>query len=228
MSDLPVPLDDTLVETVETVGRHAYRLVGLQSFEAAVDRLYGRIKGRATQRELEDLSPMFGVIWGAARALAGRLDAAGTALAGDSLVELGCGLALPSMVAARHGARALATDQHVGTEALLRRNLEANGLSLAYRRFDWRGAAPADLAGRFDRVVASDVLYDRELAPALAAAVEALLAPGGVAWVADPGRPWLDAFVTESERRGLRASVDVDRVERPGGPEDAFVVVLRR
>lgn len=228
MSDLPLPLDDTLVDTVETVGDRAYRLVALQSFEAAVDKLYGRIKGQATQRELEDLSPMFGVIWGAARALAGRLDALGPALAGTSVVELGCGLALPSMVAARHGARVLATDQHVGTEALLRRNLAANGLALAFRRLDWRAAPPDDLAGRFDRVVASDVLYDRELAPALAQAVAALLAPGGTAYVTDPGRPWLDRFVAEAERLGLDATVDVDRVERPSGPEDAFVVVLRR
>lgn len=224
--ELPLPLDDALTTVRETVGGVTFTLTSLVSFEHAVDRLYGRIKGQATQRELEDLSPMFGVIWGSARALAGRLDALGPALAGRTLVELGCGLALPSFVAARHGARVLATDQHVGTEALLRRNQEANGVTFDFARLDWR-ERPAGV-GPFDLVVASDVLYDRELAPALARAVEALVAPHGEALVVDPGRPWLGAFVEAAEGLGLRATVDVDRVARPDGPEDLFVVSLRR
>lgn len=222
---LPLPLDDTLIHTVEIVGAHRYALDALESFEKAVDRLYGRIKGQATQRELEDLSPMFGVIWGSARALAARLDAEGTGLAGRTLIELGCGLALPSMVASRHGARVLATDQHVGTEVLLRRNQAQNGLSFAFDRLDWRTRPQI---GTFDRVVASDVLYDRELAAALAAAFAALLAPEGLGMVADPGRPWLEDFVQAARGEGLEVSVDVDRVERPGGAEDAFVVLLRQ
>ncbi len=222
---LPIPLDDALTTVTETVGRHTFTLTALISFEAAVDRLYGRIKGQATQRELEDLSPMFGVIWGSARALAGRLDRMGPLLAGQRLIELGCGLALPSFVAARHGADVLATDQHIGTSTLLRRNQAANTTPFGFQTLDWR--TPPNM-GTFDLVVASDVLYDRELSPALAAAIDALLAPHGTALVCDPGRPWLDDFIDAAKVRGLHVQIEVDRVPRPTGHEDLFVLTLNR
>ena len=49
------------------------------------------------------------VVWGAARVLAERIG--GERVAGATVVELGCGCAVPSVVAARRGAaRVVATD----------------------------------------------------------------------------------------------------------------------
>ena len=101
---------------------------------------------------------MFGVIWPSARALASRLTT--HELRGRRVLELGCGLALPSLVAAKAGAEVTATDQHPDTERFLAENLERNRLQVRYARLDWSGAAPPEVPERgFDLVLASDVLY---------------------------------------------------------------------
>jgi predicted nicotinamide N-methyase len=206
--------------TTEVVAGQPYTLWSLESFESASADLYGQLKGRGTPRLRDDLSPMFGVIWGAARVLAEW--ATVTELRGERVLELGCGLALPSLVAARRGAEVLATDQHPDTGELLARNAEANGVSVAYRTLDWR--EPVAL-GTFDRVWASDVLFSRELPELVASMFARFLAPGGVGWLADPGRAWLDEADTAARAHGLHTDLQVDRA--PSGDE-AFVLVLRR
>lgn len=205
--------------TVETVAGEAYTLWSLESFEAASADLYGQLRGRGSPRLRDDLSPMFGVIWGAARILAEW--AVHEDLAGQRILELGCGLALPSLVAARRGARVLATDQHPDTGALLARNAAANRVHVDYRTLDWR--EPPDL-GTFDRVWASDVLFAYDLPDLVTSMFARYLAPDGIGWLADPGRAWLDETQAAAGRHGLSAELEVDRA--PAGDE-AFVWILR-
>jgi predicted nicotinamide N-methyase len=120
-------------------------------------------------------------------------------LRGLRVVELGCGLALPSMAVARAGAAAvLATDKSSEALALADRNARANGLRIETARVDWR--RPGDLAARapFDLALAADVLYERA---SVALLLRLLPLLGPEAWIADPGRPALAAFVEGAERR---------------------------
>src|ERR671916_3175614 len=74
--------------------------------------------------EWAPLVPYWSVLWRSGVALAQELD--GTALRGLRVVELGCGLAVPSLAAARAGAAVLATDASAEALALVARNAEAN------------------------------------------------------------------------------------------------------
>ena len=65
----------------EHAGDGIVELVALDGFEPNVARLYGHLRGRGGPRLQQDISPMFGVIWGAARALVDRLVALGPELA---------------------------------------------------------------------------------------------------------------------------------------------------
>jgi predicted nicotinamide N-methyase len=146
--------------------------------------------------EWAPIAPYWSVLWRSGVALARELD--GMSLNGRRVLELGCGLGVPSILAARAGARVLATDVCVEALALLERNAEANGVRIETAVFDW--ADPEDLvrSGPFDLVLAADVLYD----PAATAPLLALLprlAPE--AWVADPGREAAKAFVQEASQR---------------------------
>ena len=117
-------------------------------------------------------------------ALARELD--GEDLRGRHVVELGCGLAVPSIAAARAGAAVLATDISDEALRLAARNAQSNGVRIDTARVDW--AEPDKLVGRapFDLVLAADVLYERaSVAPLLSLIPH--LAPE--AWLADPGRP---------------------------------------
>ena len=215
---------------VEEAGDQSVRLHALTSFEDASDRLYRHLQGRGSAGYRQDISPMFGVIWGSCRAVVDRLVEVGDELEGQRILELGCGLALPSLVAARYGAEVMATDMHHHAEALLAKNMVENDVSgVVYSNLDWREPAPIQVPlGGFDRVLACDVLFAYELPELVIAQFARFLAPGGVGWLTDPGRAWLDEVVAAGERHHLILNIDVVEVIRPGKQEDIYFIEIRR
>jgi predicted nicotinamide N-methyase len=162
--------------------------------------------------EWAPVAPYWSVLWRSGVALARELDR--VALDGLRVAELGCGLAVPSLAAARGGAAVLATDADPEALALVARNARANGVSIETATVDW--AEPDDLVGHgpFDLVLAADVLYERaNVAPLLSLLPR--LAPS--AWLADPGRPAAGAFLEQASRRwrvetSVRAVVRIHRL----------------
>jgi predicted nicotinamide N-methyase len=146
--------------------------------------------------EWAPVAPYWSVLWRSGVALACELD--GMALGGLRVVELGCGLAVPSIVAARAGAAVLATDVCAEALTLVARNANVNDVRIETATVDW--AEPDELVGRapFDLVLAADVLYERASVPLLLSLLPRL-APE--AWLADPGRPAAGAFVEQAGRR---------------------------
>ena len=157
-----------------------------------------------TDFERDERLPYWADVWPSSTALAGVVaQVDGT---GRRALELGCGVGLVTVGALRAGFDVLATDYYEDALLFARRNgLGNTGREPATRLVDWR-LFPADL-GRFDFVLASDVLYEREYATLVATAIVASLAPGGVALVADPGRVALLSFVTACEQRGCTVSI---------------------
>ena len=146
--------------------------------------------------EWAPVAPYWSVLWRSGVALARELD--GVALRGLRVVELGCGLAVPSFAAARAGAAVLATDACADALTLLERNARVNDVRIETETVDW--AIPGELVGAapFDVVLAADVLYERA-SVALLLSLLPRLAPE--AWLADPGRPAAGAFVEQASRR---------------------------
>ncbi len=213
-------------EREERIGSLAFQLTLLADFEAEVDAVWADVEREGGDyAALEARTPMFGALWPPARALAERVEGLGD-LDGARVLELGCGLALPSLVAARRGARVVATDGDPRTERLLDVNVVRNGVQgLTYTTLDWSGPGTDVVPERgFDRVVASDVLYDTTMPDQVAGAFDRFLADSGVGWLTDPGRRWLDAFPVACRRRGLRVDTDV----RGDGRHAAFVLEIRR
>src|SRR4051812_32135298 len=107
----------------------------------------------------DEFLPYWAELWPSGVALAREI--APRALRGARVVELGCGLGLPSLAAARAGGRVLATDWAAPALDLLRENAERNAGELELERVDW--AHPEALLERapFDLVLAADVLYER-------------------------------------------------------------------
>jgi predicted nicotinamide N-methyase len=145
--------------------------------------------------EWAPIAPYWSVLWRSGVALARELDA--EPLAGLRVVELGCGLAAPSLAAARAGADVLATDADSEALDFARRNARLNGLEIETQRVDW--ARPVGLLARapFDFALAADVLYERQAAAPLLDLLSRL-APR--VWLADPGRPAAEAFLEQAER----------------------------
>ncbi len=148
------------------------------------------------QVEWAPLAPYWSILWRSGVALAKVLDRED--LRGKRVVELGCGLGVPSITAARGGAEVIATDGDIDALSLVERNAEANGVELETAAVDW--ADPNELVerGPFDLVLACDVLYER---PGVAMLLNLLPRLAPVAWVADPGRPAAEAFFEQATRR---------------------------
>ncbi len=147
--------------------------------------------------EWAPLAPYWAVLWRSGVALARELDLAD--MAGLRTVELGCGLGLPSIAAARAGASfILATDAAPEALALTRRNAAANGVAVGTARLDWAEPATPVAGAPFDLVLAADVLYERQ---AVAQLLELLPRLAPRAWLADPGRPAAEAFLERARER---------------------------
>jgi predicted nicotinamide N-methyase len=146
--------------------------------------------------EWAPLVPYWSVLWRSGLALGREL--IGRRLDGLRVVELGCGIGVPSLAASRSGAVVLATDASVEALELLARNASRNGLQIETAQVDW--ARPAGLLARapFDLVLAADVLYERASVAQLLKLLPRL-APRVL--LADPGRPAADAFLAEARRR---------------------------
>jgi predicted nicotinamide N-methyase len=154
--------------------------------------------------EKDERLPYWADVWPSSTALAATVAALDGH--GKRALELGCGVGLVTVAALRTGYDVLATDYYEDALLFARRNaLRAIGREPATLLVDWR-ALPAGL-GRFDLVLASDVLYEREYATLIADALVATLSPRGVALIADPGRTALLAFVTACEQRGCTVRV---------------------
>ena len=143
--------------------------------------------------------PYWAVPWPSGRALARAL-AADPPAAGARVLELGCGLALPSLVAARAGARVLATDASRDAVAFAAHTLALNGALGDVAVAGWSEAGEMLAAEPWDLVLAADVLYRRDNVDALLRLLPRLLAPGGSAWIADPGRSGADEFLPAAKR----------------------------
>jgi predicted nicotinamide N-methyase len=195
----------------------------LKDLNQTIDDLFMELERTGNASLLEELCPYFGTIWPSARALSETIWEMRELFQGKRVLELGCGLALPSIVAAKAGARVIATDYHPEVPVFLKRNLELNQVdSVAYERIDWSKGFPE--LGPLDWIIGSDVLYERQHALFLAQVVTHYRTNKGRAIIADPARPYLQAFVDEMKRLGaenrtwIRTAFDVPQ------SKDVFLV----
>ncbi len=144
--------------------------------------------------------PLFGMVWPAGVKLA-ALMAARPVRAGERILETGCGLALASLAAHRAGADITASDHHPLAGVFLARNLRLNGLPpMPYRHGPWIDAEPEaalneqTLTGRFDLIIGSDVLYERDEQATLAGFIGRHAQPAAAVWIVDPDRGNRPAF----------------------------------
>jgi predicted nicotinamide N-methyase len=142
--------------------------------------------------------PLFGLVWPSARELAAVV-ARRPVQANEAILEIGCGLALASLVCHRRGARVTASDCHPLAAEFLRRNVRLNGMApLPYRHGDWGAPQEADLdaqcaqgprvMGRFELIMGSDVLYERDETGILPAFIARHAAAVGEVLIVDPNR----------------------------------------
>lgn len=138
-------------------------------------------------------------VWPAALMLGGFVARTNMLGAGTRVLEIGCGVGLVGIVAAKRGAEAVLTDFDPGAVALSARNAERNGVCAACAVYDWR--EPPDAAWAPEVLLGSDVLYDESAHEPIARLIHHL---DCLAMIADPGRDRARGALDAMERAGLR------------------------
>ena len=145
--------------------------------------------------------------------------------AGVRVLELGCGVALPSLALRSRGAEVLATDWYADALRFARANAARNGLApLRTELLDWRH--PPGGWG-YDLVIAADVLYEPRNGPILAGLLPRVTAPGGTVLIADPGRIYAADFLRLMRDTGWTAEEADARMEPSAAGAESCVRIHR-
>jgi predicted nicotinamide N-methyase len=176
--------------------------------------------------EREEFLPYWAELWASGDALARTI--AGRDVAGLSVLELGCGLALPSLAAAVGGADVFATDWSPDAIELARENARRNDLVLDAGIVRWSEPEALTARAPWDLVLAADVLYERRNVDELLLLLPRL---GREVLLAEPGRPHAKTFLERAariwhvERNGIVYTLTTDATETalarnpPGGAQ---------
>ena len=158
----------------------------------------------------EEFLPYWAELWASGRALAEAVFA--RSLRSARVLELGCGLGLPSLAAAAAGGRVVASDWSPDALSLLAANAERNELELETMPLDWFDP-PYDQLGTFDLILAADVLYEERNGSAL---LDLLPVLGREVWLADPGRVTAGRFFADAAREWLVRSTSHSAIPNGG------------
>ncbi len=193
------------------VGGHEYRLRVLSDRQQYADP-----DGHAERLGISSAQwSLFGQVWPCGRLLADAMD--GFDVTGKRVLELGCGIGLASLVLQRRGADVIASDIHPLAEAFLAYNAALNALpAVHYRQLRWNEPLPT--LGRFDLIIASDVLYERTQAALLDAVIERHALPRAEVFLTDPGRGHSGRFTRLLQARGFEVQtryIPTDDGEHP-------------
>jgi predicted nicotinamide N-methyase len=143
--------------------------------------------------EHEEFLPYWAELWPSGLALAHvvrRRD-----LRDLRVLELGCGLAVPSIVAALGGARVLATDWSPEALEVAAANAARNRAEVEIELVAWADSERLTAAAPWDLVLGADLLYEQRNVDQLLALLPRL---GGEILLAEPGRPPSIRFFEEA------------------------------
>lgn len=158
---------------------------------------------------------LFGQIWPAGRLLANAMS--DHVIGNLRILELGCGIGLASLLLQRRGANITASDVHPLAEVFLAYNAALNDLpAVRYRTLRWD--EPDTALGRFDLIIGSDILYERDQAAVLAAVVARHAQPWAEILITDPGRGNSALFTRLLEAQGFSVSTQRSAMDSNDAP----------
>ncbi|WP_315853600.1 class I SAM-dependent methyltransferase [Marinobacterium arenosum] len=129
--------------------------------------------------------PLFGIVWPSGEVLAHLM--ADFEIEGKRILEVGCGIALSSLLLNHREADITATDYHPEAERFLIENTRLNnGQTIPFVRTSW-DSDQSEL-GDFDLIIGSDLLYERDHATQLAGFIDQHANAHCEVILVDPGR----------------------------------------
>ncbi|MFK7848531.1 MAG: methyltransferase [Rhodothermales bacterium] len=128
---------------------------------------------------------LFGVVWKAGEVLAHEM--AQFNIEGKRILEVGCGMALASLLLKCRGADITATDYHPEAGAFLTENVRLNRVDdIPFLQTSWENEQ--DGLGQFDVVIGADILYEAQHIELLSEFIDRHAKPVCEVVIVDPSR----------------------------------------
>jgi predicted nicotinamide N-methyase len=196
-----------------TYGIYDIQLLTIKNIDALFDALI--LKGTDHDDVKDERIPYWAELWPSAIAMSRYIIDNQIVMPDMTVTELGCGLALPAIVAGKMGAHIIATDYL--NEALLfaNQNWDLNNIkqNVLFKKMDWR---MPDIACKADLLLASDVAYEERAFAPLLDTFKKLLNPNGKIIITEPNRPISKFFFSNLHTEGYQVKHTDMMVERKG------------
>ena len=159
---------------------------------------------------------LFGVVWDSSQVLAHFMF--DYDIKGKRILEIGCGIGLSSLMLNSRNANITATDYHPEVEIFLAQNVMLNkGKDIPFVRTGW---ADNDTSlGKFDVIIGSDLLYERDHIDLLSNFIDQHSQPHCEVIIVDPGRAQHARFSKKMVSLGYSHSQskpeNVDYLDKP-------------
>ncbi len=129
--------------------------------------------------------PISGLVWPSGLVLARVVSQLN--LTNLSVLEVGCGIGIASLIAAYKDADITASDYHPLVKTLLFKNAKGNDIhTIKYIHGNWNH--PISNHGKFDLIIGSDLIYEAADCELLSVYINCHLAAKGKVMLIDPGR----------------------------------------
>jgi len=207
----------------QQVGQHAFRLLAVRDPDVLLNAV------TPADFAVDERLPYWAELWTSSIALAAHCGDH-TALHGKRVLDLGCGLGLTGIAAARRGASVVFADYEEDAVRFARWNARMNLRAAdfarcAFRVADWR--EPGALES-FDIVLGADIVYERRHFAPLLQSLHATVGDGGEAWLAEPDRALGSDFIALARADGWTVDVNEIMVERRGRSSCVRIALIRR
>lgn len=178
------------------LSNHSIRLSRIKD----IDKLFDKLLSLAPSEQdvIDERMPYWAALWPSAIGLSKFIDEQPALVKGKAVIEIGCGLGLPGIVAAMNGANVTMTDYLQEALDFAGSNWQRN-VDGAFRGqlLDWRDASAV---GKADVVLASDVAYESRSFEPLINALKSILKPDGKLILSEPNRQFASPFIHTLER----------------------------
>jgi predicted nicotinamide N-methyase len=160
-----------------------------------VDKLFNRLlsKSPADPDVLDERMPYWADLWPSAIGLSNFIDENPGLVQNKRVIELGCGIGMPGIVAALNGGEVVMTDYLQDALDFAAKNWNKNlTLNFKGQLVDWRDVSKVENA---DVILASDVAYESRSFEPLKKAMNSILKPDGVLLLSEPNRKFASPFI---------------------------------
>jgi predicted nicotinamide N-methyase len=198
-----------------------FKFTILDNLDQTIDDLCKALERNGGDPLGEDYCPYFGVLWPSAVGLSQYIYKNQHLFKNKKTLEIGSGLSLPSFVLAKLGHEVVASDFHRDVPSFLNENFTNNEVDFNFLNLNWR--IQNENIKKFDFVIGSDILYEGRHPFEVCQALVKYLAPNGRIILSDPGRTYIQKFVSAMNELGFKEELFPESVNLEGEKKDIFV-----